>query len=144
MHLDRRKTLCLFAREFQRRNYEHVPKNKWNSLGKVPWIPRTNNCNVSFVGIFVVFRTPQQAIIANCSGFRNFNWILKTVNGSANVKRNRFFLSGISKCEQNLLVTELAFDKLGAGAGFLINSNAEIRSKGLDIVIGNHEQVLKY
>ena len=65
----------MYVPRFHRQTFKHVPKCKWIPLTKLSWIPRTNTCNVNFVGTFFGPRTLQQANIARCSGFRNCNWI---------------------------------------------------------------------
>ena len=72
--LDRRTILCLYVSGFHRQTFKHVLKCMWIPLTKLPWIPRTNTCNVNFVVIFVVLRSPQQANIASCSVFRKCKW----------------------------------------------------------------------
>ena len=68
--LDRRTILFLYVPGFQKLIFKHVPKCKWIALTKLPWILRTYECNVNFIGTFVVSRIPQQANIASCFGFR--------------------------------------------------------------------------
>ena len=51
--------------------FKLVRKGKWSPLTKLPWISRTNTCNVNFVGTFVVSRDPQQVIVSCGSGFHN-------------------------------------------------------------------------
>ena len=85
--LDRRTILCLCFSGFHRQTFKHVLKCKWIPLTKFPWIPSTNTCNVNFVGIFVVLRSPHQAKIASCSEFRKCKWnIQKLEADSANCK----------------------------------------------------------
>ena len=81
--------VCLFVPGLQKIIFKHVPKCKWIPLAKDQWIPRTNECNVNFVGTFVVSRIPQQTNIVSCSGVRNFRWIPKNVSGirQCNLKR---------------------------------------------------------
>ena len=104
-----------------------APKCKWIPPTKLPWIPCTYECQVNFVGIFVVSRIPQQANIASYFGFRNSMWILQNVSGF-----------------RILFNAELAYEQLKARAGILISSNAEFKSKDLIIVSGIHEQVLNH
>ena len=87
--LDRRTILCVYVPRFHRQTFKHVPKFQWIQLTKIPWIPRTNICNVNFVGTFVVPLIPQQANIASCSGFRNCERIPKSVSGIRKCKWNR-------------------------------------------------------
>ena len=86
--------VCMFLETFK-----HVPKCKWIPLTKLPWIPRTNTCNVNFVGKFVVPRIPKQANIASFSGFRNRKWIPQNVRGTRKCKwnpQNLFFFTELS------------------------------------------------
>ena len=102
--------------------FKHVPKCKWISPTKFPWIPRTN-----FVGTFVVSRIPQQANIAKLvSGIRTCKWVPQTVSGF----RVLFF-------------TELAYEQLRARAGILIYTNVKFKCKDLTIVSGIHEKNFK-
>ena len=129
--LDGSTILCLYVPGFQRQVLKYVPKCKW--------IPQTkfqdsayNTCNVNFVGTFVLLRIPQQANIASCYGFRNCKWIPQNV-------------SGIRKMGIPILfITELVYEQLKARAGILISSNAEFKSKDLNIFSGIHKQVLKH
>ena len=41
-----------------------------SQCSKLLWIPRSNTCNVNFVGALVLSLTPQKANIARCSEFR--------------------------------------------------------------------------
>ena len=68
--LGRRTILCLYAPGFQRQVLEHVQKCKWNPFTKFQWIPRTNTCNVNFVGILILLQIPQRANLGSCSEFR--------------------------------------------------------------------------
>ena len=70
--LERRTILCQYVPGFQRQNFKHIPKCKCIPLKKFLWIPRTNTCNVKFIGTLVF---PQQANKASCSGFCNWKWI---------------------------------------------------------------------
>ena len=54
--LDRRIILCLYVPGFQKLIFKYVPKCKW--ITKILWNPRTFECNVNFVGPFVVWRFP--------------------------------------------------------------------------------------
>ena len=89
--MDRRTILCLYVPGFRRQTFKLVPKFQWIPLKKLPWIPRTNTCNVNFVGTFVVQRIPQQANVASCSGFHNCKWIPQNVNGIRNVLHQCIF-----------------------------------------------------
>ena len=86
--LDRRTFLCLYVPGFLTQIFKHVPKCKWIPLTNISWIPRTNTCNVKFVGTFVLLRIPQQANIASCSGFRNCKRIPQKVSGIRKFKWN--------------------------------------------------------
>ena len=112
---------------FQKLIFIYVPNCKWIPLKKLSWIPLTKNCNVNFVGKFVVSRIQQQVNIASSSGFYNGEWIPQKVSGV-----RTYFLN------------ELAYEQLKARAGILIFSNAEFKSKVLTIVIGIHEQILRF
>ena len=105
--------VCMFLDSIDK-TFKHVPKCQWIPLTKLPSIPRTNTCNVNFVGTFVVPRIPQQANIASCSGFRNCKWIPQNA-------------SGIRKCEWNPQ-----------------NLSAEFKGKDLTIVRGIHKQISKH
>ena len=78
--LDRRTIWCLYVPGFQNQTFKHVPKCMWIPPTKVLWIPRTNTCNIIFVGIFILLRIPQKANIASCSGFGNCKWIPQNVS----------------------------------------------------------------
>ena len=57
--LDKRTSLCLYVPGFQKLIYKHVPKYKWIPLTKLPWIPRTYECNIILSAHLL------------CGGFRN-------------------------------------------------------------------------
>ena len=78
----------LYVSSFQRQIFKHVPKSKWIPLTKISWIPRTNSCNVNFVGTFVLLRNPQQANKASCSGFRSCKWFSQIVSEIRKYKWN--------------------------------------------------------
>ena len=67
--------MCQGVPGFRRQIFKHVPKCKGIPLTNVSWIPRTNTCNVNLVSTFVFLRTPQQANVASCSGFRSYKSI---------------------------------------------------------------------
>ena len=79
--LDRRTILCLYIPGFQRQVFEHVPKYKWIVLTNFQWIPRTNTCNITFVGTLILLRIPQQTIIGSRSVFGNCKRIPPTICG---------------------------------------------------------------
>ena len=111
--------LCLYVPGFQKLIFKHVPKCKGIPLTKLPWIPRTYECNLNFVSKFVVSRIPQQAKIANCSG------IPQNVSGFRNFKRIQQTVSGF----RTLFKTELAYEQLKARAGILISNKSEFYNK---------------
>ena len=80
--------VCMFL-DSKKQTFKHVPKFQWIPLTKIPWIPRTNICNVNFVGTFVVPLIQQQANIDICSGFRNCKRIPQSVSGNRKCKWNR-------------------------------------------------------
>ena len=87
--MDRRTILFLYVPGFHRQTSKHVPKCQWIPLTKFPWIPRTNTCNVNFVGTIVVARNPQPVNIASYSGFRYCKWIPLNVSGIRKYKWNQ-------------------------------------------------------
>ena len=84
-----------------RQDFKHVPKNMCIPVSKFPWIPRTNTCNVIFIGILVLLRIPQRANIDNCSGFRKLGefpkcrWILHAHEEYADNLRIQLTICGI-------------------------------------------------
>ena len=107
--LDKHKVLCLYVSGFQKLIYEYVHNFNWIPLRKLSWI--TNNCNVIFVGIFVVSRIPQEANSINCNAT-----LTDSVSGIRTCKRNPQTKSGF----RILFVTEVAYEQLKASAGILI------------------------
>ena len=80
-------------------------QNEWRfHLQKLPWIAPTYECNVIFVGTFVVSRIPQQANEASCFGIHNCKWIPQNVGGIRKYKRIPQTVSGF----RILFKTELA------------------------------------
>ena len=138
--LDRCTILCLFFPGFQKLILKQVSNCKWSPLTKFPRIPRANNCNVNFLGTFVVSRFPQQASIASCSGFRNCKRIPQNVMGIRKCKWNPQTVSGL----RILFITELACEQLKARTGNLIFSNKEFKSKNLTNISGFHEQIVQH
>ena len=111
--LDSRTVLCLYVPGIHRQTFKHVPKCQWIPLTKLPWIPRTNTCNVNFVRTFDVPWIPQQANIASCSGFPNCKRIPQNVSGICKCKRIPQTVSRF----RILFITELAYEQLKARAG---------------------------
>ena len=103
--LDRRTKLCLYVPGFQRQVFKHVPKCKWIPLTRFTWISRTYTCNVNSVGLFFLWRIPQQANIASWSGFRNYKWIPQNVSGIRKCKRIPLTVMEL----RNLFINELAY-----------------------------------
>ena len=85
--LNRRTISCLYVPGLHRQTFKDVPKSKWIPLTKLPSIPRTNTCNVNFVGTFAVPRVAQQANMASCLRFRNSWWIPQNVSEISMCKR---------------------------------------------------------
>ena len=73
----------MYVPGFQRQVFKYDPKCKWFPLTNFQWIPRTNNCNVNFVGPLVFLRIPQRANINSCFGFRKSKRIAQIYADSA-------------------------------------------------------------
>ena len=132
--LNRRTILSLYVPGFRKVIFKHVPKCQWIRFTKIPWISRTNNCNVNLVSPVFVSPNPQQASIANCSAFRNCKWNPQNVSGIRNFEWNPQAVSGF----RILFIIELACEQLKVRAWFLICSNEKFRSKDLTILNGIH------
>ena len=104
--LYRRTISCVYVPGFHRQILKYNPKYIWIPLTKFPWVPRTNTCNVNFVGPFVVSRIPRQANIVSCCGFRRCKWILRNENRIRKIcKMNPQMLVDSANCKwiQNLV-----------------------------------------
>ena len=130
--LDRRTILCLYVPGFQKLIFKHISKCKGTPLTKLPWIPRTYEYNVNFVGTFVLLRIPQQANRASSFGFHNCKRIPQNVSGIRKCKRIPQTVSGF----RILINTELPYEQLKTRSGIIISSNAEFIRKDLTIVSG--------
>ena len=100
-------------------------KSKWIPQTKFQWIPHTYTCNFNFVGTFVLLRIPQQANIASCSGFRNWNWIPQNVSGIRKCKLIPQTVSGFRVFFNN----ELAYEQLKAELEFFSLAMRKLKAK---------------
>ena len=95
----------LYVSGFQRQVLKHVPKCKQTPLTQNQWIPRTNTCNVHFVGTMILLRIPQRASKSSCSGFRKCKRIPQIKSGIRKSMRIPLTICGI-----RLQFTEFAYN----------------------------------
>ena len=123
--LDGRTILCLSVPGFQKLIFKRGPKCQGIPLTKLPWIPRTYECNVNFVGTFAASWIPQPANIASCFGFRSCKWIPQNVSGIRKCKRIPQTVGGF----RILFKTELAYEQLKAELKFLSLAMRNLKAK---------------